>query len=1400
MNWGAFEQLPGAANYNFEMLCRALIRRHYGRYGDFVALAQQPGVEFHLKLHTSCALGDPGRWYGWQCRWYELPSGRALGKGRQAKIAQAITTTEKELPELTDWVLWTRRPLTKGDQKWFYTLKTHMRLHLWTAAEVEEHLSGPAEILRGTYFGELVLTPDALADLHESAVAPIRQRWQPEVHQTVDAERTLRRILGETETWDDLTAHAHQLEADAAAVDANLSDLAGSFADATAEVIEFAHRTAAVLMDAHTALDQGDLDLLRQQLANRPARPHPQLTVLPRQLRAARKRAGLTVTNALADARFASDILDEVDACLGVRLVGVLADAGCGKTQLAAQLTAAAGDRPAGILLQGKDLHAGHNLDDLARRVVIQGTPASSMEALVAAVDAAGQRARRRLPIVIDGLNEAEDTRDWKSALASLNEVLRQYPYVLVVCTVRPAFSSEALPVEVRQLEIPDFGHDIFKAVRRYFAHYRIDVADADLPLELLRHPLILRLFCEVTNFKRERVVGVEATPGSLTALFDRYLEQAAARIMELAPRTQRYYVPEVRAALHEVGAALWEENARSLDRAALRRRLSDDIRPWDKSLVRALEQEGILLRIPGDTADGDHVTVVYDALAGHIVADTFLRHGPSGLEERLKDYAFVRALNGPLPDQHPLATDTFRALVGLVPRRLYGQQLWTLLDEPMRTSALRGAADLEGAHLDAATVDELATLTAQPLTDSRNMLVRLSHTRGVPSHPLNAAFLDTVLRPMSVADRDLRWTEWVRRYHDELLGDLQHLENRWRTNTTKRSPSDCLRARWIMWTLTSTVRRLRDQATRTLYWFGRGEPGVLFDLTLDALSINDPYVPERLLAAAYGVAMAHQYDFEDHSFVQTELPRWGRELYEAMFASEAPVGTTHILARDYARHIIDIAVSHHPHLLADEERSRTIPPFEEGGIREWGESEDRDKGAYSDGSAPLHMDFENYTLGRLVNNRRNYDFEHEEFQQVLANIFWRIYDLGYSLKAFGEVDKILNRQNWSYGRSENDGKTDRYGKKYSWIAYFELAGLREDQGLARDRYEEDPRIPDIDIDPSFPADLKLHELVREDFLGDRHVPVEEWIVHGDPPDLSDYFVVDELCGEAGPWILLDGYINQEDAEAKRRCFAFQRGLIVRAEEAAHITRTLEQGRSGRWLPAIPDDHYTFAGEIPWCDAYSYNDSDELEVVTGTKIISEPIEELVLLRNGERVSDEEKTSFMNGVAEHIVNGDEVAIEAALREQGLEWKIERSEVEREVSECQFFEILVPVRNNAWEDYHSAIIPGRNVSTPAKQITEHLDLVNQPQTFDLYEDDGRLASMTFHYGEPLGAFQSFVYIRNDLLDQFLSDTGARMIYVVSGRREFYSGDFGERESFAETHNLYERFEHTQLYKPS
>jgi hypothetical protein len=1398
VNWNAFGQLPGSTQDNFEQLCRVLIRTHYGRFGQFAALANQPGVEFHLKLHTACALGDPGRWFGWQCRWYDaIPNGKSIGTVRRNQIEKALRTTENVLPGVTDWVLWTRHPLTKGDQKWFYGLKTRMRLDLWTGADAENLLSGEAEIFRATYFGELVLTPDTLAALHVEWVARIRRRWLPEVHQPVDAERTLRRMLGEAESWDQLMKVAARLKEASKSISADLGSLTVPLADTTTDFVKTISAFAVALADVHKLLTKGDLDLLRQQLGTRPGSLNQKLAALPRQLRAARNHAALMTTNAVADLRLGQRLLDEVNGFLGTRLIGVLADAGGGKTQLAAQLTSPSVGRPAGVLLYGQDLHAGHGLDELARKVVLPGkaTPVPSMEALVAALDAAGQRYHRRLPLVIDGLNEAETPRDWKGPLAILDETLRHYPYVLVVCTLRTgsrrpseqhewqpipepctrrtAFADEALPDGVQRLEIPDFAGDTMEAIRRYFRYYRISPGDADLPIELLSHPLTLRLFCEVTNPARDREVGIEKMPGSLTALFGRYLDQAALRIAELAPRTHLYYEQDVRIALDVIGNALWEQRARDIDERELRRSLGDETRPWNESIIRALEQEGVILRMPGDTPGATRVMAVYDAMAGHLVGSAILsKRGRDGLLPWLKDPATMVALTGSSDNLHPLATDIFHALVGLVPRRLNGQQLWPLLDEPLRAAALRKAAQLEGAYLDAATITALARLVAEPPTSSSDLFVRLYRTRGAPMHPLNANFLDSVLRSMGIAERDLRWTEWIRRNRDGLLDDLRHLEERWRRVTATRTPLDLLRARWGMWMLTSTIRELRDQATRTLYWFGRGDPAAIFELTYSALAVNDPYVSERMLAASYGVAMARHVDFTDKTFVTTILPACARRVYELIFKENAPHSTTHVLTREYSRRILELASLHHRKLFSSSESSRIKPPYKDGGLREWKEAEanmDEIQGRDS----PFHMDFGNYTLGRLVPGRGNYEYGHLGYQKVRAQVLWRVEQLGWSAKLFKEIDQqIASHQDRQYGRfAEEKGKIERYGKKYSWIAYFEMAGFLRDQGKQDKSYEDDDRSSDVEIDPSFPVPLPKHRLISDDFLGDPKLKIQDWIVNGGVPDVTPYLRMSAIQNQPCPWVALDGFFTQEDGQRGRGIFCFIRSFLVARNEAdAVFTCLSKQDLGGRWLPEIPAVIYTFAGEIPWCATYPKNGFAGFRFVTKEERVKVKRKRQVCFLDGKQLPFTQVD-----LLRHRTFGDLAPLgegEKALSPEELQrLEIRKVLIEEEEirEETRRFNALIPVREFGWE---GRSIENESVhgTTLAKEIARDLQLVGQPQTFDSFTKQGARATFGVSERRDFRNGQNLFLIREDLLKYYLKKKRLALIWAIWGEREY------------------------------
>ncbi len=1412
LDWTTFHSLPGSKYINFENLCRALIRLHFGQFGKFASLRNQPGVEFHLNLTEYCpTLGRSPRWYGWQCKLHELTASGNLRAAGRRDIEESLRTTKEHLPGLTDWVLWTPYTLSKKDQKWIYSLQTDFTLHLWGLEEIDTYLSGPGLILRSTYFGELVLTPNELAQRHKEAIQPIRERWLAPVHQSVDAERSIRRMLGEPESWDQMIAVGRRLKKAAEVISSDQCIVSTKLEPTIFPFVDACYAFADTLINFHEILADGDLDNILQKLRERKTLIDTQVKAVLRHLRTRNLRIALDATNAFNDMQIAKELLNEIENFLGVGFVAVLADAGGGKTQMAAQLTAPQENRPAGILLHGRALQKGQTMDDLSRHFSINGIPLNSMERLLGSLDAAGKRACCRLPVIIDGLNEAEDPRDWKAPLSTLCQTLKLYPNVLVVCTLRTgehrrnrrmrgmhsktrtreSFAVMALPDQVRRIESEGFGGDVDDAISKYFNHFKINAKDAEIPVEFLQHPLNLRIFCEVTNSKRKSIINVDYVPASLTLLFEKYVSNVCQRIAQMTNLTYRFNVDEVGVYIYKFGLQLWESKNRWVDEDTYRVKVSDNNRLWDSSVVNLLSQEGIIFRNPGTVPGKYMITPVYDALGGYIVANSLLSKYPNDLKFNwLKKPENIKLFIG--GDSHPLAFDIFNSLVSLAPHLMYGRQLWKEAPDILKKAALSFTTVLEAKYLDEETVSALMELFKNELKDRTLLFSRLKGTRSVPNHPLNAEFQNSALRALSVAERDISWTEWIRESRSERLNELLSMETRWKGNISTRSSSDRLRAKWVMWILTSTDHELRDVATRSLYWFGRGDPASLFRECLGSLEINDPYVPERMVAASYGVAMACQVDLEDQVFSNTILPGYARALFEKMFSEDAPYGTTHILLREFAIKTIKLAAFHNPGLFSYEEIARTKPPFSDGGLRDWGKSEIAKEGRLGPES-PFRMDFENYTIGSLVPGRGNYNYNHEEYQKVRSQLLWRVEQLGWSRELFSEIESSIESGQRHWARTASDKKkTDRYGKKYSWIAYFEMSGLLHDQGLLEDWRE---RTSYVDIDPSFPERVTKGHVVKSDFLGDPEMEMKEWIKNGPLPNISPYLRSDKVLEIDGPWIALDGFINQQDERRGRRSFCFIRSFLVSNQDVASFTDHLSrQDLGGRWLPEKPAVINTFAGEIPWCDCLHKNDLCEFSFVTGEKTVRVQQTQYEYYLGGNKLNlddldfklihlplnrdaaggKEDQHRWI--IIPNIGNEDEKQSISKADIEKIEVREQQVEIDEKKKEHDKYNALIPVCDFSWEGNQTvASDAGRSVIL-AKEIAIDLKLIGKPQTLDLYTMNGLQATFNISdQSDDYNNHQSMFYIKEDLLNTYLKIKELSLIWAMWGEREYSSDQY-------------------------
>lgn len=1232
------------------MLCRGIVRLFFGGKGRFKALSNQPGVEFHLQLDRECgALGKPGRRWGWQCKFFNIPSGSSLGPARRRQIQESLEMTAKHLPDLTDWVLWTRYPLTSGDQEWYEGLQTNIILHLWTEQELENYLSGPATYLRSTYFGELILLPSDLQNWHHQSVAPIQSRWQPEVHQIREVELAARRMLGEAVAWDNLPAIAASMRSNSSAamscneVPAHLQSLVDTLEATTARIADE--------MDyVFKSIGDGDFGVLRDVLSNGPPKLPVEVVTAPRKLRAANHAAGLHATNAVADCHDASRALQIAVSAFSSQLVAIVSPAGCGKTHLAAQLTNRSTVRPHGVLLHGRDLRANQNLNDLAGGLNISGRPLPSMEALLQAVDAAGQRARKRLPLVIDGLNEAEDPRKWSSLLAALLQLLPNYPYVLVVCTLRPDFEAQALPAGTPILAMVGYDRETEEAIAIHCEHWKIEVPDARW-WGLLTHPLTLRIFCEVTNPGGEHHVGAHAVPASLSLLFERYLEQICRKVSDNAHLSCLYHEEDVRSAISLIAKELWETRSRSIDMQRLRILLGDEKRTWHNSIVRAFQQEGLLSRMASN--DGDTFSPVYDLLGGHISATHLLHiHDQSSLETWISKSEMILSLAGGFEERHPFADDILVSLVSQIPCRFPGKQVWMIVQEPLREKALRLAANLPASDLDHETVEALHNLAR---CGDEGILEEFFRLRAASEHPLNADGLDRVLRPMAVGERDLRWTDWLRTHNDRWINglriskDIERLEAIWQSGVIQSV--DSLNARWVMWTLTSTERRMRDQATYALYRYGRATPKGLFKLVVDALGINDPYVGERMLAAAYGVVTTFQTSVDE---CREHIEPFLKDLATALVGTSASAPIHHYLSRTYVRGIVEFAKTFCPDALPAELTGdwRFASPPSVKPLVKGDEGED-------EAHSTLNLDFENYTIGGLFPDRQNYFMNHEGFQAAVAHVLGTVRALGWREESFGDLDRRISDSGFlNRGR---ETQTERYGKKYGWAGFFSYVGILEDRGeLAIASYG----FSDVDIDPSFPKKPRHdgENTMSQVWLSPSQTSDEVWLRDGATPLPRELLRRPSIGGVDGPWILLHASLETEDKVLGRTSWAMITACVTAKEDAAAVASALAERGLDHFY--VPDDHYTYAGEVPWHSKFAA--------------------------------------------------------ATLHEDGYLRTIK--------GKTSQFDIEILAHGYEWERYHSELNDAGGALVPSKPLSQTFHLRTAAQSFDQFHPDGSHATIS------------------------------------------------------------------------
>src|SRR5437763_578334 len=113
------------------------------------------------------------------------------------------------------------------------------------------------------------------------------------------------------------------------------------------------------------------------------------------------------------------------------------------------------------------------------------------------------------------------------------------------------------------------------------------------------------------------------------------------------------------------------------------------------------------------------------------------------------------------------------------------------------------------------------------------------------------------------------------------------------------------------------------------------------------------------------------------------------------------------------------------------------------------------------------------------------------------------------------------------------------------------MYGVRLDAGQLSEYDGERPS--DADIDPSFPESPKTLQPTLTDLFSGSPTEPREWLSTGPTPDYQGLLQCQAIEEQIGPWVLLQGYVEETAPIDSRRVFTFRRGILVKCERTKEI-------------------------------------------------------------------------------------------------------------------------------------------------------------------------------------------------------------------------------------------------------
>jgi len=855
-----------------------------------------------------------------------------------------------------------------------------------------------------------------------------------------------------------------------------------------------------------------------------------------------------------------------------------------------------------------------------------------SVNEFLGALNSKAQLLGYRIIIFIDAVNEGRGKYFWNKSVKSFLSKIKNYEWLGLVLSVRSSYSELIFPKDaISKNEIIRYTHYGFRnheyeATKLFFHNYEIELPSIPLLHPEFQNPLFLILFCEGLN-----KAGYTKIPDGLQGISSiiTFFINSVNTILSKPDRLEYpVSINVVRKAIETIISYKIENNLRfvSFEQAfVLFNKISTDFN-IKKGLLEELISEGMLSKNLFWTEDGKYeegVYLAYERFEDHLTASFMIAENPE-LENAFKADGNLYHL---VQDENECYRNkgVIEALTIQVPEKT-GIEFYEFVPH------VKDSYPIIECFVQSLLWRKTET-TSEKLVDYVNSTVlsyqgtydlfwdTILSVTSIPDHYFNAYSLHKNLMKFNLADRDAWWTKYLKDQFFDESAIKRLIDWSWNTNDKRHVSDESIKLTTITlaWLHTSTNRKLRDSATKALVCLLENRIHILIELLKEFEDVNDPYVYERLYAVAYGCTVRTE---------QTEiLPELSNYIFKTIFDKKDEI-YPHILLRDYARGVIEYT-SYLGYKL-DFNISNARPPYRSSFPDQFPSNQEIDskykfdydakdfkKHYWSQNSILSSMtteygrgttgygDFGRYTFQRAL---RTWNIDENELSNLA--IEWIFEKYGYDKDRHGKFDSNIGS-----GRGRDTIPHERIGKKYQWLAMYEMLARVSDNcpkyaewSYRNEEVElyEGPWMPYVrDIDPtmiikktgSFNEEESSEFWWSKEAYANWELDSKTWIKTSDDLPCSKNLlnISDENNEE---WLVLEGYpewaeskkIGDEkwDKPHKRMWYHLRSYLISEDEYETMKEWALTQDFMGRWMPENSSRYEVFSREYYWSPAYKY--------------------------------------------------------------------------------------------------------------------------------------------------------------------------------------------------------------------